>query len=715
MTDPAQDTQAQIDESRIFEVTVDDDGIAVLSFNMLDRPMNVMSPEARIAFAAATDRLIADEGVTGIVITSARGEFIAGADLKALVDYHRADPNAVMGKMALLRNQLRRIEQAGKPLVAAMPGTALGGGLEIALACHRRIAVAGPKTVFGLPEVGLGLLPGAGGTQRLTRLIGVAPALPLLLEGTRLSAQEAHKAGFIDEIVSADALLETAKAWIKANPTATQPWDRKGFAIPGGGPETPENHALFRSLSPKIHAKTLGKYPAPTAILSCVFEGCRLPIDQGLQIEFKNFVSLVTGDVAQNMIATGFFAMNDAAKLRVRPKDVPKAEIGRIGILGAGLMGAGIAEVAIQRGLDVVLVDRDQATADAAKDGIAKQLDRGVARGRLTAEKKDAALGRLTASGDVSTFAGVDAVIEAVFEDPAVKREALARVLAVTGPNILCASNTSKLPITGLAEAWGRPDRFLGLHFFSPVPRMKLIEVIRGDRTSEETVAHGLDLAKALGKTPILVNDARGFYTSRVVSRYVSEGLLALQAGVAPALIESAGKTVGMPLGPLALADSIGLETMRRVRQAEYDETGAAPGPEFPLIVAMVEEHGRTGRKAGAGFYDYPADGEPTLWPGLADRFPVLADQPSLETMERRYLHVQALEAARAHLDGVIEDRGQADVGSQLGFGFPAWTGGALRWITTVGAERFAEECRTFEAELGDRFAVPDGLVDAFR
>jgi len=689
---------------------VDADGIATVSWDLPGRPVNILSMESRLEFVGAIERAIADPAVKGILITSAKKEFIAGADLTLLQTLRGQPAAAIIERLRPMRDLLRRMETSGKPVVAAMNGTALGGGLEICLACHRRIAADRPDTVYGLPEVGLGLLPGAGGTQRLPRLIGIKAALPLLLEGTRITAARARDLGIIDELVPPDELIAAARAWLLANPVHEQPWDR-GAAIPGGAAASPENHRLFMTTAARVHEETRGNFPAPPAILSCVFEGLRTPIDVGLDTEFRHFAELVRGDVAQNTIRTVFFSINEARKLGMRPA-APPATFRRLGILGAGTMGGGLAQVAAQGGLDVVLLDRDEDSARAGFERLAGDLGKLVDKGRMTGGERDAILARITPTADFNDLAGCEAVIEAVFEDRAVKDEVTRRTLAVTGSGILFGSNTSKIPITSLAASSGRPDRFIGLHFFSPVPRMALVEIIRGRQTSDETLAHALDLSKALGRTPIVVNDGPGFFTSRCVSTYLNEGIALLREGVPPALIENAGRIAGMPVGPLTLGDEIGLDVMFKVRTQEAADKGDAwtPGPEFPVVEHMVATLGRRGRKGGGGFYDYPAGAPKRLWPGLADLYPPRGALPSLDALKTRLLHVQALEAARCFDEGIIDDPRQADVGSVLGWSFARHTGGVCSYIDTVGVARFVEECDALAATVGPRFAVPERL-----
>lgn len=687
---------------------VDGTGIAEITWDAPHKPVNILSPEARQAFIDAADRAIADPDVKGVIITSAKDDFIVGADLRFLQQFRGAEPKQVVEKLSDFRDCLRRMEKSPKPFVAALTGSALGGGLELCLACNYRVMADRPDAKVGLPEAGLSLMPGAGGTQRLTRMIGAAKSLPLLLNGTRLSPVEAKTAGIVDEVVPIDLLLTAARQWLAERAVAEQPWDRPGYVLPGPPLGSPELHRLFMSTGAQIQAKTRDLDPAPRAILSAVFEGLRIPIDAALQVEFGYFVQVLRGDVAQNVVRSMFFGINDANRLAARPSGVPVREPHRVGIVGAGLMGAGLAEVAALAGLEIVLVDRSEELAAGARDRIARSFDKQVSRGSLQDEKAASALGRLTVTADYAKLANCEIVIEAVFEDRAVKAEAFAGVLRHASSDVLLASNTSKIPITGLAAGTPRPDRFIGLHFFSPVPRMPLVEVIRAHETSDETLAQALDLIRALRKTPIVVRDGPGFYTSRCVSSYLNEGIAMLAGGISPTLIENCGRAGGMPLGPISLADEIGLDLMLAVRQQERaDGVAKRTGREFDVLTMLVEQHGRRGRKAKAGFWDYPDGEEKVLWAELGTLFPQSVQQPLGEEVRRRLLHVQALEAARCFDEGIIDSPRDADIGSILGWGFPKQTGGVISYIDTIGIDKFVEECDWLASKFGERYDVP--------
>ena len=693
----------------MIDYRVDDDGIAIVTWNNPDSPVNTLTDASLAAYETAMDRALADTAVRGIVVTSAKRDFIAGADVHNFLAARSVQELEARSRRASAL--IRRLETAGKPLVAAINGTALGGGLEITLGCHHRIAADNPKTRLGLPEVTLGVLPGAGGTQRLPRLIGIRAAVPLMAEGKRLPVADALKAGIVHAVVPADQLIDQARAWILAGGEALQPWDRKGFRLPGGDLTHPGLQEFMSVVIAKVHERTAGNYPAPLNILSCVYEGTGSPIDAGLDIESRYFGVTAATVQAENLIRSGFLALNDARKLKARPKDVPKAEFRKVGVLGAGLMGSGIAHACASAGLETVLLDREQALAERGKAHAEKLLGREVERGRLDADGRAAVLARITPTADYATLAGCELVIEAVFEQREVKAEATRRTAEATGPDVLFGSNTSTLPITGLAEHWPRPDNFIGLHFFSPVHRMALVEVIRGRQTSDACLAQALDFVARIGKTPVVVNDSRGFFTSRVFTTYFEEGMALLAEGVAPALIENAGRQAGMPLGPLAVADEVALDLLHKViTQTRADLGSAYTVPaSAPVIELFVEKLGRVGKKAGKGFYDY-ADGQRRLWPGLAEQFPVAATQPDVAAVKQRLLHIQALEAMRCLDQGVVGSTTDADVASLLGWGFPPWTGGVLSYVDTVGLDRFVAECESLAAHAGDRFAPPDSL-----
>ena len=694
-----------------FRYERDADGVVTLTFDMPGRSQNVWSQASIDDLSAVVERLAGDAEAKGAILTSAKKDFVAGADLEELKSIcfgprDAADLNARCGALSVV---LRRMETCGKPVVAAINGAALGGGLELCLAAHRRIVADDPRIKLGLPEATLGLLPGGGGTQRLARLIGVTASMPLLMEGKQLRPDAAKKAGFVDEIVPAAELMAAARAWLLGKPVSTQPWDAKGYKVPGGGVDDGTVLQTFMVANAMLLAKTQGNYPAGRAILSCLYEGLAVDIDAGLLVEKRYFVQLLLGPVAGAMIRTLFLSMQEANKLARRPAGVPRRKPARIGILGAGLMGAGVAFVAAGLGIEVVILDRSREAAEAAWTYATQRLDKQISRGQSTPAQKEALLGRIHPTADYADLAGCDAVVEAVFEDRAVKAQVTAAADAVLGPEAIFGSNTSTLPITGLAAASSRPDRFIGLHFFSPVERMPLVEVIRGEATSEETLAFALDLVQALGKTPIVVRDSRGFYTSRVFGTYITEGMAMLAEGIAPTLIEAAGRRSGMPMPPLALADEVGLGLMAQVgRQTRADLGDAAPhNPSTVVLEALVDGQGRTGKRSGQGFYDYGMDGGKRLWSGLGAQWPARADQPTVEALVTRFLYTQALEAARCVEAGVIEDPGEADVGAILGWGFAPYTGGPLSFIDGVGLPAFVAQADALADAVGERFRPP--------
>lgn len=693
----------------MIDYTLDDDGIATLSWNLPARSQNVLNGESCEAFFAAAARALQDAAVKGMLVTSAKPDFIAGGDLEWLQASDSAE--TLFARTCELHRALRALETGGKPVAIAMPGSALGGGLEIALAGHYRVAADNPKARFGLPEVTLGLLPGGGGTQRLPRLVGVQASLPLLLEGKRLKAADALAAGILHAVVPAGEEIAAARAWLldASRRTATQPWDAKGFRIPGGALTHPSVQQVFMAANALARQKTYGNYPAVASILSCVYEGLLTDLDTGLKTEARYFVKAVLSPEAKAMIRTLFFGMNEANKLAARPAGVPTQRYRKVGVLGAGMMGAGIAYVSAKAGLDVVLIDTGEEAAARGKDYSRKLVDKQVQRGRLAREKADALLAKIVPTTDFARLDGAQLVIEAVFEDRAIKADVTRRSEAVLAPDALFASNTSTLPITGLAQASARPANFIGLHFFSPVDKMPLVEVIVGRDTSEATLARALDYVKTIGMTPIVVNDSRGFYTSRVFSTYVLEGLAMLAEGVAPALIENAGLLAGMPVGPLALTDEVSSELIHKITRQTRADLGdayvARPGED---VAARMVELGRLGRKAGLGYYDYPASGgKKALWPGLAQEFPLAAEQPDVAALIERLVTVQAVEAARCLEERVLTTARDADVGAILGWGFPAFRGGPASYIHGVGVDAFVATCDRLAARHGARFAAP--------
>jgi 3-hydroxyacyl-CoA dehydrogenase/enoyl-CoA hydratase/3-hydroxybutyryl-CoA epimerase len=700
-----------------YSVNVDAEGIATILLDAPGRPMNVITSELVRELSGDVARLATDANVRGVVITSAKESFIPGFDLTELVqqfERYRSAAEAYSHDDVGLSKLYSRIETCGKPFAAAINGLALGGGLELALACHYRVLANDPKAVVGFPEVKVGLLPGAGGTQRLPRLIGIEKALPILVEGNNVKPEDALKLGIVHELAPRAEVVAAARRWLLGKPTAQQPWDQKGFRVPGGAnPALPNVMMTFGMGSAMVAKATLHNYPAPPAILSAVFEGVQLPIDRGLAVEGKYFAKLLTSAVARNLIRTMFINKGKADKLARRPQGVPKTEVKKLGILGAGMMGSGIAYVSAQAGMQVVLLDSTLELAERGKSYSANLLKKDIERGRTTQEKADALLARIRTTTDYAHLEGCDLVIEAVFESREIKADVTRKTEAVTPKGSVFASNTSTLPITGLAEASRRPKQFIGIHFFSPVDKMPLVEVIMGKKTSQETLARALDYIGQIRKTPIVVNDSRGFYTSRVFGTYCSEGQKMLAEGVEPALIENAGRMAGMPVGPLAVSDEVSIELQYKVMKQTRADLGEKyqPGVADEVMRHFVEDLKRLGRKSGGGFYEYPKEGRKYLWPGLRSEYPPATKQPTLEEVKRRLLYIQALETARCFEEGVLTSAAEADLGSILGWGFPAWTGGTLSFIDTIGVAQFVADCRKLAKLHGPRFKPSRGLL----
>lgn len=696
-------------------IDVDAEGVATITIDIPGKSVNVITPGFQADLAVAIERVAGDDAVRGVIITSARRDFMAGADLKDLVTaYDRGVSAADAARFSGELNALyRRLETCGKPVAAAINGLALGGGLELALACHYRVLADAPKVVVGLPEVKVGLLPGAGGTQRLPRLIGIASALKLMVEGRHVAPAEALKLGIVHELAPVAEVVARARAWLATGPEAVAPWDRKGFKVPGGaGQQNPGVAQTFMVSNALVAKETWHNLPAPVAILSAVYEGCQLPFDRGLAVESKYFGRLLSGPVARNLMRTLFVNKGLADSLSRRPEDVPRSKVATLGILGAGMMGAGIAHVSAQAGIEVVLLDTSLENAERGKGYSQRLLDKGVQRGKLSQEQAGAVLSRIRCTADFADLAACDLVVEAVFEQRDIKADATARAEAALRPTAVFASNTSTLPITGLAQASRRPAQFVGIHFFSPVDKMPLVEVIVGEKTSRETLARALDYVAQLRKTPIVVNDSRGFYTSRVFGTFVAEGQAMLAEGVEPALIENTARMAGFPVGPLAVSDEVTIELQWKItQQTERDFGGRFQRPVNYEVMHRMVELGRPGRRQGGGFYDYPADAPKRLWPGLGQHWPARADQPAAGELVARFLTIGALESARCLEARVIAHPADADLGSILGIGYPAWTGGALSYIETVGLPRFVAECRRMARQYGPRFKPTRALV----
>jgi len=701
------------------KVDLDQDGIALLTIDVPGRPMNVITPELMAELDAAIRKIASNEQIKGAVITSGKpGAFMAGADLKDLVTaYDRGITPVQASEVSRdLSGLYRRLETCGKPIAAAINGLALGGGLELCLACHYRVLSEDTKAVVGLPEVKVGLLPGAGGTQRLPRLIGIPAALPLLLEGRTLKPSEALKAGVVHAVAPAAQLVDAARNWILGSPNAAPSWDQKSFRIPGGaGPLAPHANETFVAGTALTYGNTSGNYPAPLAILSSVYEGTQVSFDTGLRIESKYFGKLLAHPVARNLARTLFINKGAADKLSARPTNTAKSQVSRLGVLGAGLMGAGVAQVSAQAGIEVVLLDVSQEQAEKAKAGIAAALARDVGKGITTQDKVDAVLNRIQPTSTYADLAGCELVVEAVFEHREIKAQVTRQAEAEMPATAVFGSNTSTLPISGLAGASVRPAQFIGIHFFSPVPRMPLVEIIVGKETSEETIARALDFVGQLRKTPVVVRDFPGFFTSRVFSTFVQEGLKMLQDGVTPALIENAARQAGFPVGPLAVSDEVTLSLQQSILK-QHDEDQVPERYRITVgrsvIDHMVDDLKRPGRRSGGGFYDYQENGPKRLWAGLAREFPQAARQPDVSELKTRFLTIMALESARCLEDGVITDPADGDIASILGIGYPSWTGGTLSYIDTIGIRPFVAECQRLTAVCGPRFQPSAWLLE---
>jgi 3-hydroxyacyl-CoA dehydrogenase/enoyl-CoA hydratase/3-hydroxybutyryl-CoA epimerase len=687
-----------------------DDGILLATLDLPGRPMNVLNEITTEAIEAFVSRVETDPAIKGAVLHSGKRDFLAGADLEGIKLITTAQQ--AFDLSMVMKRKLRRLEKCGKPAAAVIHGQCLGGGLEVALAFHHRIVVDDGRAKLGLPESKLGLLPGGGGTQRLPRLVGMQTALQMMTEGSDMRADKALAIGLVHALApSMEAGVAQAKAWCLAHPKALQPWDAPKFRYPGGDSRSPAIAQMWAIAPAMAATKTWNNYPAITHIMSCVFEGGLVDFDAALLIESRYFAACLTSPEARNMLNTLWFQLNAIKKGASRPQGVPRSKVQKLGILGAGMMGAGIAYVSAEVGIEVVLLDTTLEAAERGKAYSQGLLDKALKKGRGTAEQRDALLARITPTARFELLKGCDLVVEAVFEDRGIKAEVTHLAERAIGDSAVFASNTSTLPITGLAQASSRPANFIGLHFFSPVDKMPLVEIIVGQQTSLETLARGFDFVQQIGKTPIVVNDSRGFYTSRVFGTYVMEGIAMLAEGVHPRSIEVAGLQAGMPMPPLALQDEVSLSLGLHVADQTRKDLAAEgkPWTEHPGMAAVRQlcEIGRVGKKAGHGFYDWPAAGTPgekTLWPGLAAMFPVAAQQPSQQEIIDRLMFAQANEAARCYQEGVLRSVADANIGSIFGWGFAPFQGGALQFINAMGARRFVERAHELAARHGARF-----------
>ncbi|MCB4455408.1 3-hydroxyacyl-CoA dehydrogenase NAD-binding domain-containing protein [Leisingera sp. McT4-56] len=705
-----------------FKYDVDADGVAIITWDAEGKSMNVLTREAFGLVEEYVDRALEDEAVKGIVITSGKKDFAGGMDLNVLATIREeSGENPAQGLFDFTMGGhriLRKLELAGmdpktkkggKPVACAINGTCAGIGTEIALACHHRVMTSNPKAKIGLPEIMIGIFPGGGGTTRYSRMVGAMAAAPVLLEGKMMDPKKAKGAQLIDAV--ADDALAAAKEWVLNAKDAdlVKPWDAKGYKMPGGAPYHPAGFMTFVGASAMVNGKTQGAFPAAKALLSSIYEGALVDFDTALKIEARWFTNVLMNPSSSAMIRSLFLNKQALEKGAVRPKDVPDQSVRKIGVLGAGMMGAGIALVSAQAGMEVVLIDRDQEAADKGKAYSAAYMDKGIKRGKATEEKKEALLAQITATPDIDALKGCDLIIEAVFEDPSVKAEMTQKVEAIIPEDCIFASNTSTLPITELAKASSRPEQFIGIHFFSPVEKMFLVEIIKGKETGDRAVAKALDYVRQIRKTPIVVNDARFFYANRCILPYINEGLRMITEGVSPVLIDNAARQLGFPVGPVQLTDETSIDLGAKIARATKAAMGDAY-PESPAddLIFWMEEQGRLGRKANAGFFEYDDKGKRVeYWRGLQEKYPLAAEQPDLIEVQERLMFAQVLEAVRALEEGVLMDIREGDVGAILAWGFAPWSGGPLSWLDILGTPYAAERCDSLTEQFGERFACP--------
>lgn len=713
-----------------FSIETDADGIAVMTINVPDQTMNVWDRTLLTEFPKFIDDFIADDAMKGLVITSGKeNAFLAGADLRMLEEQTPSLTKAFFDQSMTLTRALRKMESGGhtarqiakerkkaKPVAAAIEGLALGGGLELALACHYRVVADNPKIQLGLPEVMVGLLPGAGGTQRVPRLIGLQNAAVMCAQGKSLNPKTALAQGLIHEVVDAGSTIEKAKAWVKANPQTLAPWDQRGFKVPGGaGSMNPKAVQFFMVANSMGMQTTKGNFPAVQAIMSCLYEGTALPIDTALAVEVKYFVTLLNDPVSKNMIRTLFINKNAAEKGAGRPKGIPKVEIKTVGVLGAGLMGSGIAHVTAKGGMNVIVLDRSAEDAQKAVAYSQKIIDKKVGRGRMSKEDGEAFMALITPTTDYNDLKDVDLIIEAVFERPDVKADVIQKTEAVIGKDIVFASNTSTLPIGGLAKHSKRPEQFIGMHFFSPVERMPLLEIIPHDGTGDLALAAAFDYNKRIRKTPIVVKDVRGFFTNRVFPPYVNEASLMVTEGVSMALIENCALKFGLPIGPLAVTDDTTLKLGYDIMQSTQKEMGDkyVPSGTEAFMEKMVVELGRSGRRFGKGFYNYDEKGNRlNLWEGMTEIYPLAENQPSEDEVLQRLIYAQLTPTALCYAESVVPDPQSADLGAIFGWGFSPWTGGPLSYIDTIGLETYVATSDMLAQKHGARFTPPQMFRD---
>ncbi|WP_170387339.1 3-hydroxyacyl-CoA dehydrogenase NAD-binding domain-containing protein [Ruegeria atlantica] len=706
-----------------FTLSKDADGVAFITWDAQGKSMNVLTREAFQEVSQLIDQALNDDEIKGVVITSGKeGSFAGGMDLNTLATIREeaGDEPAqalfdfVMGGHHILRKMELagmdpKTKKGGKPIACAINGTCAGIGTEIALACHHRVMTSNPKAKIGLPEILLGIFPGGGGTMRFSRMVGAMAAAPVLLEGKMMDPKKAKGAQLIDAL--ADDPVAAAKEWALNAKDAdlVKPWDAKGYKMPGGAPYHPAGFMTFVGANAMVNGKTQGAFPAAKALLSSIYEGALVDFDTALKIEARWFTNILMNPSSSAMIRSLFLNKEALEKGAVRPKDVPDQRVKKVGVLGAGMMGAGIALVSAQAGMEVILIDRDQEAADKGKTYSESYMDKGIKRGKATPEKKEALLARITATPNLEHLKGCDLIIEAVFEDPGVKAEMTKKVEAIIPEDCIFASNTSTLPITDLAKASVRPEQFIGIHFFSPVEKMFLVEIIKGKETGDRAVAKALDYVRQIKKTPIVVNDARFFYANRCIIPYINEGVRMIAEGVNPVLIDNAARQLGFPVGPIQLTDETSIDLGAKIARATKAAMGDAY-PESPSddLIFWMEEQGRLGRKSNAGFFDYDEKGKRVeYWKGLQEKYPHAEDQPDLIEVQERLMFAQVLEAVRALEEGVLEDIREGDVGAILGWGFAPWSGGPLSWLDIIGTPYAAERCDQLTEAYGERFACP--------
>lgn len=705
----------------------DDTGVVTLVLDDPNQSANTMNQAFKDSIAAIADRaeaaVAADkDAIRGFIYTSAKKTFFAGGDLKDMIKVGPENAQQAFDTGNAIKNSLRRIETLGKPVVAAINGAALGGGYEIALASHHRIALDAPGSKIGLPEVTLGLLPAGGGVTRTVRLMGITDALlKVLLQGTQYNPKRALENGLVHEVAATpEEMIEKARAFIDANPESQQPWDKPGYRIPGGTPANPKFAVNLPAFPANLKKQTAGaNYPAPRNILAAAVEGSQVDFETALTIEARYFTELVTGQVAKNMIQAFFFDLQAVNSGANRPKDIEPRQVRKVAVLGAGMMGAGIAYSCARAGIEVVLKDVSAEAAAKGKGYSEKLCAKAVAKGRTTQEKADALLARITPTADPQALAGCDAVIEAVFEDTSLKHKVFQEIQDIVEPDALLCSNTSTLPITTLAEGVSRPVDFIGLHFFSPVDKMPLVEIIKGERTGDEALARAFDLVRQINKTPIVVNDSRGFFTSRVIGHFINEGVAMVGEGIEPASVEQAAAQAGYPAKVLSLMDELTLTLPRKIRnetKKAVEEAGGtwAGHPSDTVIDRMVDEFERPGRSGGAGFYDYVDGKRAKLWPGLREHFTKPGHEIPFKDMQERMLFSEALGTVRLLEEGVLTSVADANIGSILGIGFPGWTGGVLQYINGYegGLPGFVARARELTERYGERFTPPALLIE---